>query len=154
MMRTGEGLREATRCELQRGFSPPTAAAELLKFCNSRPPKASQIRTGRFKALSQQATKILCYDVDDDMWAPQYKFADMSPEDYHLRLSGIRGAPLESLVRRVNAAYGTDINHIANNCYPTKSDCIPSHTDQAFSIMALSRRATRTKRKAKRATTA
>ena len=125
---------------LQLAFMPPPAADRLLKFCKRSLSEACRIHTGRFKTLSRQAAKLFCYDVDAQGWAPQDKFADMAPKDYHLRHSGIRGTLLEGLVRHVNETYGVEVNHIVINCYPSKADYIPSHKDQPLSLESASNR--------------
>ena len=125
---------------LRLAFLPLPAAADLLEFCKSKLSDACRIHTGQFKTLSRQAAKLFCYDVDAEGWAPQYKFADMAPKDYHLRHSGIRSTPLEHLVRHVCEAYGVEVNHIVINCYPSKADYIPSHKDQPLSTASASNR--------------
>ena len=113
-------------------------AQALLEFCKKLLPEAARIHTGQFKNLSKQAPKLFCYDVDADGWAPQYKFADMAPVDYHLHHSGIRGTPLQGLVQRITQTYEANVNHIVINCYPFFSAYIPTHKDQPLSLESMS----------------
>ena len=113
-------------------------AQALWEFCKKLLPEAARIHTGQFKNLSKQAPKLFCYDVDADGWAPQYKFADMAPVDYHLHHSGIRGTPLQGLVQRITQTYEANVNHIVINCYPFFSAYIPTHKDQPLSTESMS----------------
>ena len=131
-----ELLQELHACATDN-FLQASEADEILAFCKDKMPESKRIKLPPYNNESLQSSKIVCADVDDNGWFPQYEFANMTPDNYSLRQSAITGTALQPLCQKLTAVYYAGVEqrfHIVINCHADGTAYTPSHKDQPMTL--------------------
>ena len=131
-----ELLQELHACATDN-FLQASEADETLAFCKDKMPESKRIKLPPYNNESLQSSKIVCADVDDNGWFPQYEFANMTPDNYSLRQSAITGTALQPLCQKLTAVYYAGVEqrfHIVINCHADGTAYTPSHKDQPMTL--------------------